>query len=220
MHTQVVFLPLRFHRMVTHLSVEIGTGSFVYGTQKQHKNRKPIFTGHKGWIRAAAFLPNGIIFISKGENDTVHLWRTTGETRALLTLQDPFSTAMMFSPDGRTLARTDRNDAILLWDLTTGQHQTTLEGHRHWIFELVFSPDSKTLASGGGDSAVLLWDVDTGQHRATLGKQEVAGGRRDDVFALAFSLQMAKSWQVVVLTDRFSYGRQTQHSGSPPSEGM
>ena len=149
--------------------------------------QEAIFTGDNRWIRAAAFLPDGIAYINRVSSEgRVHLWHATGGTQTLLTLPDFFGTAA-FSPDGRTLASTNGNDAILLWDLATGERRAILEGHIHWIFELAFSPDGKTLASGGGDKAVLLWDVASGQHRATLDKQERTGGRRDDVFALAFS---------------------------------
>ena len=164
-----------------------GDGVLRLWNAETAKAQEPVFTEHERWIRAAAFLPNGVVFIDRTSSDgAVHLWRATGESQGLFTLPDFFGTAE-FSPDGRTLASVHGNDTILLWDLATGEQRATLEGHIHWIFELAFSPDSKTLASSGGDKAVFLWDVDSGEHRATLGKQESAGGRRDDVFGLAFS---------------------------------
>ena len=151
------------------------------------EEQESVLTGHNRWIRAAAFLPDGIAYINRVSSEgMVYLWHATGGAQTLLTLPDFFGTAA-FSPDGSTLASTSENDVILLWDLATGERQATLEGHIHWIFELAFSPDGKTLASGGGDKAVLLWDIASGQHRATLGKQDLVGGRRDDVFGLAFS---------------------------------
>ncbi len=74
-----------------------------------------------------------------------------------------------FSSDGQKLAgATDEN--IHLWDLTTGEHNATLEGHTDWIQSIVFSPDNATLASVDSDRTLRLWDVATATHKATLTK--------------------------------------------------
>ena len=71
----------------------------------------------------------------------------------------------MFSPDGQTLASSDSDDNVLLWDVKTGTVRQTLTGNRYYYYGIqrfLFSPDGQTLA-GAGFSEVSLWDVKTGE---------------------------------------------------------
>ena len=63
-----------------------------------------------------------------------------------------------FSPDGRTLAAGGWSK-IHLWDVVTGMHKRTLDGHQGRDTFVAFSPDGYTLASGSSDGTVLLWEI-------------------------------------------------------------
>ena len=55
-----------------------------------------------------------------------------------------------------------------LWDVQSGTHLRTMEGHTGNIYSVVFSPNGKTLASASLDETVRLWDVRTGTFILTL----------------------------------------------------
>ena len=63
-----------------------------------------------------------------------------------------------FSPDDTLLISGLTAGKIELWDLTTREKLTTLDGHRNGLFQLAFSPDGKTMASIGGEGTILVWD--------------------------------------------------------------
>ena len=48
---------------------------------------------------------------------------------------------------------------IRLWDVSTGQELSTLQGHMEPVSSVSYSPDGQTLAGGSYDNTILLWDM-------------------------------------------------------------
>ncbi|MFI1992244.1 NACHT and WD repeat domain-containing protein [Actinoplanes sp. NPDC020271] len=65
-----------------------------------------------------------------------------------------------FAPDGRTLATTEFNGRVHLWDAGARRPDAVLTGHRDRSGSLSFSPDGKLLASSGSDWTFGLWRLD------------------------------------------------------------
>jgi WD40 repeat protein len=141
-----------------------------------------------------AFSPNAKMLASAGDNspsgesqvgdtvNTIELWDATGgQVIQTLSRQKFWTSALAFSPDGRTLASASWDNTITLWDVASGKVLYTLSGHTEIPDALAFSPDGRTLASGSGDNTVKLWDVATGQLLRTL------TGHTDQILSVAFS---------------------------------
>src|SRR5262249_11882802 len=63
------------------------------------------------------------------------------------------------SPDGRFLAAAWSDNAIRVWDLTTGAEVAKRTGYGTLVDTLAFRPDGKALASGHADGTALVWDL-------------------------------------------------------------
>ncbi len=81
--------------------------------------------------------------------------------------------AMLFSPDGRLLASTDR-ETVHLWEVATAREVRTFSGHRGGIESLSFSADGRRLASSGHDCTTLVWGLTPAPVRDAGEKEVVA----------------------------------------------
>src|SRR5262249_53595735 len=103
---------------------------------------------HDWAFYTVAFSPDGKTIVSWQVNQgewLILLWEaTTGAER--LTIKAASDRAVVFSPDGRTLAAAS-GGTIRLWDALTGKERRQISGHDGAIYKIAFSPDGKTLAS-------------------------------------------------------------------------
>ncbi len=68
-----------------------------------------------------------------------------------------------FSPDGRRLLAWGLNDAVQVWDVSTGEQLPQTIAHDQQIHDVQFSPDGRYLATASSDNTVRVWDFEAGK---------------------------------------------------------
>jgi WD40 repeat protein len=83
--------------------------------------------------------------------------------------------AVAVSRDGRRIAAASSDNAVLDWDVVSGERLLTLR-HGALVRSIAYSPDGMRLASAGDDKTVKVWDARRGQQLLTLtGLKEAPG---------------------------------------------
>ncbi|MBA3321854.1 MAG: caspase family protein [Pyrinomonadaceae bacterium] len=135
-------------------------------------------TGHTGPILLLALSPDGKTLAASSLE--LKLWDVTAGVE-LRTLSSIDVSAIVFSPNGKTLASGTGEGKVDLWDVTTGAKLHSLEVSKYRVESLAFSGDGQTIATGS-QNTIKLWDSKTGTHLRSL--EECLGCR---VLSLAFS---------------------------------
>jgi WD40 repeat protein/predicted Ser/Thr protein kinase len=135
-------------------------------------------------VLAVAVSPDGakIATVDRGGNVNVSD-RATGREVASWHVDGRWveKKALTYSPDGRLLAGTGEDQALVdLWDAQTHQRTARLAGHTGPVYVVAISPDGHLLASAGNDRTVRIWDMATAEAVAVL------RGHTDEVFAVSF----------------------------------
>ena len=116
-------------------------------------------------VYSVAFSPDGQTLAS-GSKDGTRLWDArTGEYLNTFTGgSGSQGTSVAFSPDGQTLARGHHSGTINIFDVNTGEHQQSFEGHLGDIRHVQFVSNGTELLSLGSDKTLRLWNATTGAH--------------------------------------------------------
>lgn len=115
--------------------------------------------GQPYWYSTLSFSPDGSILAGMGSGSP-QLWDAVSG-KELRRLEEVKGTAwtLVFSPDRRSLATTNGDHAIHVWELATRQYRCQLQSPDDRPCVLAFSPDGRILAQASEDATVLLWDA-------------------------------------------------------------
>lgn len=122
----------------------------------------------------AQFSSDGSTLVTLDRDGLAMIWDTkTREERGRIPRgSQSFGSRLAVSPDGSLVAMTrgfgDFENAISLWDTTSGKELGTLTGHKQGIWSIAFSPDGKTLASSSGGGTLRLWNIESRRELLTL----------------------------------------------------
>jgi WD40 repeat protein/serine/threonine protein kinase len=130
------------------------------------------FTAHTDDVWSAAFIPVSNNLVSAAADGKIIEWDVESAfpiAHKLISHENAVIT-VAYSPDGKMLASAGGDtanlggdDAIRIWDTTTGELQTTLTGHEQYISSVAFSPDGSRLASASNDQTIRIWNLETGE---------------------------------------------------------
>lgn len=113
--------------------------------------------GHQREVQALTFQAGGTMLASGSRDGSVRLWDVaSGAEVRKLTGKFGEVRCLAFAPDGQTLA-SGHAGAAILWDLKSGQQQSTLKSHKFAITAMVYLDGGRTLATAGWDRSVKLW---------------------------------------------------------------
>lgn len=137
----------------------------------QGKDKPSVF---KDRVLALAFSPDGSQLAAGGgeasRSGELTLWNVA-DGKLVRSFENAHSDTVYgvdFSKDGKLLASAAADKFVKVFDLATGAHVRSYEGHTHHVMDVSFKGDGTQLVSAGADNAIKVWNAETGEQARTI----------------------------------------------------
>jgi WD40 repeat protein len=128
--------------------------------------------GHSGYVRALSISDDGLLVLSGSDDHTVKLWELeAGRCGSDRHGHKTGVTNISVGPDGKyavscagfepSFATGQPDTSIHVWDLETGDHHGTLDGHRAPVNAVEVIPPGKCAVSASNDASLRVWDLES-----------------------------------------------------------
>ena len=124
-------------------------------------------------VTSLAFSPDGKLLATGGgepsRSGELKLFNVVDGTlaRAIAEAHSDTIFGLDFSPDGLYLASSAADRFVKIFQVATGKHHKSFEGHTHHVLDVAWRSDGKVLASCGADNVMKIWDFITGDQQRT-----------------------------------------------------
>ena len=127
---------------------------------------------HRDWATSVTFSPDGSLFVSTSDDDTLFLWKTDGKERIRVFEghRDDVNDAI-FSPDSRFVASVSSAGVLKIWSIYTDNQLPSIpapeadsQQSAPQVAALDFSPDDAQIAVGRFDGTIDLYRLADLEH--------------------------------------------------------
>jgi WD40 repeat protein len=125
-------------------------------------------------VLSLAFSPDGSRLAAGGgeasRSGELTIWKTADWT-VERTIEDAHSDTVYgldFSADGRFLASGSADKFLKVFNVETGEHVRSYEGHTHHVMDVSWKADRTSLVSAGADNVLKVWNAETGEQLRTI----------------------------------------------------
>ena len=165
----------RLKRSITSITFPLSNGKYVasgsvdaticiWNIERKELAVSPL-AGHKGYVLALAYSPDGTRLVSGSRDKTVRVWNSeTGQLLSTLYGHSGDVNSVAYSFDGSRIVSGSDDKTILVWDAQIGQIICgPITGLLDGVYSVCFSPDGKRIFSGSWYNTVRVWDALTGK---------------------------------------------------------